>query len=59
MQLNARVYVSGNAKQMPTDVSNAVEKVILIEGICSSIEQSKKYVREMKRKQLFQVEAWN
>lgn len=53
-----RIYLAGNAKLIPEQVSDAL-KTVFIEHGQMSIEQADDYFREMERTKQFQRETWS
>ncbi|XP_071485493.1 NADPH-dependent diflavin oxidoreductase 1-like [Diadema antillarum] len=54
----ARIYVAGNAKRMPANVSEAFCTVAEIEGKMEK-EAAEKFVSDLERRRLFQMETWS
>nr|XP_054769944.1 NADPH-dependent diflavin oxidoreductase 1-like [Lytechinus pictus] len=55
---STRIYVAGNAKQMPTDVREALCVVVQSEGKMKE-EEAERFISDMERKRLIQMETWS
>ncbi|XP_072015905.1 NADPH-dependent diflavin oxidoreductase 1-like [Amphiura filiformis] len=51
-------FIAGNAKQMPTDVRDALKTVIQMEGKHTE-DEIEEYVRTLERTRRFQTETWS
>ncbi|CAF3088755.1 unnamed protein product [Rotaria socialis] len=54
----ARVYLAGNAKQVPEQIADALKTVFIKDGNMTN-EQADAYLREMERTKQFQRETWS
>ena len=54
----AFIYLSGNAKMMPVDVSEALEQVFVQHGKLSA-EDASAYLKKLERLRQFQQECWS
>jgi sulfite reductase alpha subunit-like flavoprotein len=54
----AFIYLSGNAKRMPVDVSEALEQVFAQFGGLS-VEDASKYLKTLEKSRRFQQECWS
>jgi sulfite reductase alpha subunit-like flavoprotein len=58
IEKGAHIYLSGNASQMPKDVSDALLDVIRSQG-AKTEDEAKCFLAEMESKRRFQLECWS